>query len=139
MAMLPALTNGTHSFIFNDSYPKITDYTNGSLINNAYYDIANNILAFNIHDDDQINNLTNVSVSGLNNTEYYVFKGPAKILTFTPTLGSYTFVNLSQGQYKVTTNNKASIIQILMEWVNALLNFLLNGRLHLIGGVLCQT
>ena len=101
MAMLPALSNGIHTFNYSNSYPKISAYTNGSLINNGYYNIQNNTMYFSIHDDDEIYNRTNVSLTGLVGTTLYLIKDGANVNSFTPTNGNYILSNLTEGNYTI--------------------------------------
>jgi PKD repeat protein/peptidoglycan/xylan/chitin deacetylase (PgdA/CDA1 family) len=101
MAMLPALTNGTHTFTYSSSYPKISTYTNGSLINSGYYDIQNKTMVFSIHDDDEIYTRTNVSLTGLNSTTLYLKKDGVALYSFTPTNGNYVLSNLVEGNYSI--------------------------------------
>lgn len=99
MAMLPALSDGTHTFNYSNSYPHISAYTNGSLINNGYYNIQNSTMYFSIHDDDEIYNRTNVSLTGLVGTTLYLIKDGANVNSFTPTNGNHTLLNLAEGDY----------------------------------------
>jgi hypothetical protein len=123
MAMLPALTSGTHTFTYSNNYPKISTYTNGSLINNGYYDIQNSTMYFSIHDDDEIYTRTNVSLTGLNNKTLYYIKDGDPINSFTPTNGSYTLFNLTEGSYMITPT--LSIFQTIEMWINAFINIFL--------------
>ncbi|MGE5316536.1 MAG: polysaccharide deacetylase family protein, partial [Chloroflexota bacterium] len=115
MAMLPALNNGAYTFNYSSNYPNISAYTNGSLINNGYYDIQNSTMYFSIHDDDEIYNRTTVSLTNLGGTTLYLKKDGANVSSFTPTNGNYTLSNLTEGNYTIKST---PLITPIITWNN---------------------
>jgi hypothetical protein len=99
--MLPALSTGTYNIVYTNEYPTITDYTNGSLLTECYYDIDTDVINFTIHDDDQLYNDTSVIFDNVDSSGYGVYKSGSfdRILYLN---GSDTINNLTEGVYTVS-------------------------------------
>jgi hypothetical protein len=101
--MLPAMSEGTHSFIYSNSYPRISAYTNGSLIRDGCYDIPNKTMSFEIYDDDGFHNETNVSITRLSDTtNYMVSKDGHTLYPVKSSNGSLALNDLKEGVYTLT-------------------------------------
>jgi hypothetical protein len=99
--MLPALNAGTYEVTYSEDYPKILSYTNGSLISDGYYDITSDIMYFSIHDDDEMYNITNVTVAGYGYSVISVRKNSDIIYSYSNN-DSAVITNLTEGNYTVS-------------------------------------
>jgi spore coat protein U-like protein len=112
--MLPALSAGNHKYVYSNDYPRITKYTNGSLITDGYYDIPNKIMTFEIHDENEIYKSTNISITGLtSDTEYNViFGGDLFYTTKTSQNGNLVLYRLKEGIYKIIESDGSNTDQV---------------------------
>ena len=70
---------------------------------------------FSIHDDDEIYNRTNVSLTGLVGTTLFLIKDGANVNSFTPTNGNCILLNLTEGNYTI---RNTSLITPTITWNN---------------------
>ena len=112
--MLPALSTGNHKYSYSNDYPRITKYTNGSLITDGYYDIPNKIMTFEIHDENEIYKLTNISITGLTSDTKYnvIFRGNLLYTTRTSQKGDLDLYSLKEGVYKIIEAYHYNTVQV---------------------------
>lgn len=105
--MIPALTAGNHSFRYSMKYPYISEFSNGSLISDGYYDIQNSTVYFAITDDDELYKKTDIVISGLDNNSSYSLYSNGKIIcnNMLPSKsGNLSLSSINSGDYCIKVN-----------------------------------